>query len=1149
MLLGAAPFCSIDHPLSEKIEMYFVIKKLLLVLLSLQLLACGGGGGGDSSNSVGDQGSVTVNLPPTAQAQNLQAQSGRTLTGQLKGIDPEQIPLKFSLVSGPAFGRLQLGNDGQFTLDVPAIPVATELQFSFLVDDGQHQSEAALVKVEIMAPTGTMVPIASQFQAVKGKIFQGQLKFLNATTEQASIVIWKKPVVGQLDVKPDGSFSYIAAKNSTAQQDSFEFYVVSSQTSSTTAKVEITLLEGSNVAPQIAAQSFSLAKGSTLRGQLQATDADTDPLTFRLVQQPAAGSLELQDDGRFVLNVERNITVDQLRFEVAVTDGLLSASAVITMNLTPYINTAPMAQSQILDVAVDHLLLGSLLAADMDGDALQYELVQAPAAGELLLQQNGQFRFISPINSGTQTFSFRAFDGELYSQPAAMTVHVNATKAELRQSSYLKYARWGQPVSGVIYQSAELVAGGQLRAQQLEVMAPARFGKVTVADGVFVYTPTAEQTAPTTDRFVLQQQLPDGTFALVRIELDFSHPAFLDHQPDSKAALAPEWQSAADFPASLAPILQGLNPFTEIADFSEQTKLDALKALDVLIRKNNATDQQIGQLAYYLRAAYFHTLDHGDAQWHTMLETMLYGLSRMDGFFSNSTAGLQLQSALFDSGYVLQYFKSRPDRMIKLVESSRLVLQQMLRQPFEQADYQWKLTFSDQMNMQDRLLYGIYLTENTRIDERLSQQLQQLQQQFAQHLPLLDVNDSNHSWILNFQLLMAKSLWFASDTTQHEAVVANTAALIRAGVGGVDEQQLERIKLYFYKDFVVNTLGRQDPELAKSRCNNEFADICREVSIAQVLPNQLTCPQTVTFVYDQITAPQLTQLCSALESTATRFHDWMQTANQPLPGDLNASLEAVVFNSSQHYQDYAGVLFDVDTNNGGIYLEGNPTAAENQARYLAYQRVVNDRWWVWNLEHEFVHYLEGRFIAAGDYSTSSQVAGVWWGEGLAEWVAWGEEFPRGFAVFLKTAAAERPDLATIFKATYANLDLAYHWSYSVHYFLNTQQRASHLQLAACLKKADQACVSKLEQQIIANFGGEYAQFMSDLVARLDTPKGWQRYHPSLFRDQYPLLQQHSQQHSQPQLRHSSVSEQAVQKSAAQPAAASAGPRPALHSRH
>jgi hypothetical protein len=521
----------------------------------------------------------------------------------------------------------------------------------------------------------------------------------------------------------------------------------------------------------------------------------------------------------------------------------------------------------------------------------------------------------------------------------------------------------------------------------------------------------------------------------------------------------------------------------------------------------------------------------------------------MDGFFSNSAAGIKSQSALFDSGYVLQYFASRPDRMIELIESGRLVLQLMLRQPFDQANHQWKVTYYDQMDMQDRLLYGVFFSSDARIGELLSQQLQRLQQQLLQHIPLFDVKDSNRRWPLNAQLMVAKSLWFASNNAQREAVVQNTASIVRTGVKAVDEQQLPLVKLSFYKNFIMRTFGYHNAELGKNRCKNEFADICREVSIAEVLPKQHACPQTVTFVYDQISAPQLTQLCTALDNTATRFHDWMQTANQPLPDDLNDSLEAVVFNSSEHYQDYGGVLFDVGTNNGGIYLEGNPADPENQARYLAYQRVVNERWWVWNLEHEFVHYLEGRFIAAGDYRTSSQVAGVWWSEGLAEWVAWGEEFPRGFSVFLNTPADKRPNLATIFKATYANSDLAYHWSYSVHYFLSTKQRSTYLQLAECLKKADQACVSKLELQIVTNLGGQYAQFMTDLVARLDTPKGQEQYHPSLFRDQYLLLEQHSLQHSPQQQQHYPVSQAPAQPAAAKHEVTSAGPGSAVRHWH
>ncbi|NEE46049.1 hypothetical protein G3M55_15670, partial [Streptomyces sp. SID8455] len=78
------------------------------------------------------------------------------------------------------------------------------------------------------------------------------------------------------------------------------------------------------------------------------------------------------------------------------------------------------------------------------------------------------------------------------------------------------------------------------------------------------------------------------------------------------------------------------------------------------------------------------------------------------------------------------------------------------------------------------------------------------------------------------------------------------------------------------------------------------------------------------------------------------------------------SLEVVVFNSSSEYRRLAGSLYGVSTNNGGVYLEGNPSAPGNQARFIAYRDETASTFTVKNLNHEYTHYLDGRFNMFGD---------------------------------------------------------------------------------------------------------------------------------------------------------------------------------------
>ncbi|MHA7634194.1 M9 family metallopeptidase [Corallococcus sp. M7] len=149
-----------------------------------------------------------------------------------------------------------------------------------------------------------------------------------------------------------------------------------------------------------------------------------------------------------------------------------------------------------------------------------------------------------------------------------------------------------------------------------------------------------------------------------------------------------------------------------------------------------------------------------------------------------------------------------------------------------------------------------------------------------------------------------------------------------------------------------------------------------------------TCGATLRIRAQDLTAPQLTQSCDQLATQEADFHDTLKTNRVPVASDNNTSLEVIVFDSSVDYQNYAGVLFGINTNNGGMYLEGNPAASGNQARFISYEAEwLRPAFEVWNLRHEYVHYLDGRFNMKGDFNLSISQPTVWWIEGLAEYIS------------------------------------------------------------------------------------------------------------------------------------------------------------------
>lgn len=199
---------------------------------------------------------------------------------------------------------------------------------------------------------------------------------------------------------------------------------------------------------------------------------------------------------------------------------------------------------------------------------------------------------------------------------------------------------------------------------------------------------------------------------------------------------------------------------------------------------------------------------------------------------------------------------------------------------------------------------------------------------------------------------------------------------------------------------------------------------------SRILPIVHTCSPTLRIRAQDITAAQLAATCASLANQDAYFHSVVKDSG-PVADDYNTTLEVDVFNSSADYKAYAGRIYGIDTNNGGMYLEGDPSKAGNQPRFICYERTdVSPGWQIWNLNHEYTHYLDGRFDLYGDFSASQTTPTVWWGEGIAEYISYSY---RGvpYTNALAEAGKHTYSLRTLFDTTYANSDVnrTYNWGY------------------------------------------------------------------------------------------------------------------------
>ncbi|MFJ2770823.1 collagenase [Streptomyces sp. NPDC087300] len=206
-----------------------------------------------------------------------------------------------------------------------------------------------------------------------------------------------------------------------------------------------------------------------------------------------------------------------------------------------------------------------------------------------------------------------------------------------------------------------------------------------------------------------------------------------------------------------------------------------------------------------------------------------------------------------------------------------------------------------------------------------------------------------------------------------------------------------------------------------------------------VLTVKHTCGDTLRIVAQQMTAAELASSCESLREQDDFFHGVAKDQG-PVADDHNTTLEVVAFDSSTDYQTYAGVVFGIDTNNGGMYLEGDPAQQGNLPRFIAYEAEwVRPEFQIWNLNHEYTHYLDGRFNMYGDFAAGQSTPTVMWVEGFAEYISYSYlDIPYEQAI--EEAGKKTYKLSTLFDTTYENTDQTrtYQWGYlAVRYLLQS----------------------------------------------------------------------------------------------------------------
>ncbi|MEU3991069.1 collagenase [Streptomyces platensis] len=270
------------------------------------------------------------------------------------------------------------------------------------------------------------------------------------------------------------------------------------------------------------------------------------------------------------------------------------------------------------------------------------------------------------------------------------------------------------------------------------------------------------------------------------------------------------------------------------------------------------------------------------------------------------------------------------------------------------------------------------------------------------------------------------------------------------------------------------TVASQADTYDKANCSYfGVCDLSDQLSKA-ALPTTHSCDATHTVKAQSLTPEELDATCASVLAQGAYVQNLVKNSG-PIPGQYESTIDLVVFGSRKDYQTYAGAIFGVDTNNGGITMIGDPTKPDNKPMSIMYQRSDDNGFpaRIWNLNHEYTHYLDARDDMKGDFGQQTSVPDIWWIEGLGEYISY--SYRKITDTEAVTEAGKHTyKLSTLFQSTYDNSDVTrtYPWGY--------------LAVRYMFEKHPQDIATMLEHFRTGDYAGGYAVYNTDIGTRYDT---------------------------------------------------------------
>ena len=532
------------------------------------------------SNKTGVTIIVTqVNDTPQAEDDAYFTRVNETLTVGFPGVlendvDPDTPieNLTVDLISDTSNGTLNLFQNGSFTY-TPNINFSGNDTFTYQIYDEISYSNTAVVTISVIRNNSipianddnyTMIANEELWVSAPGVLHNdinedGGIALLTAylleNTSHGSLTLYSN---GSFDYQPDPGWFGV---------DSFSYQAFDGLNYSNTAVVTIFVLEGNSV-PIAVNDSYGALQNTwcniTMENGVLTNDFDTDaspdPLSAVITSPVSHGIVSLFENGSFTYLPNPGFTgVDSFTYQAF--DGLnYSNTATVSLTVTSN-NQKPVAIEDSFILDEDDLLSVSegsgVLANDYDPDngpdPLEAVLVDTVSKGSLLFFSNGSFTYQPDENiSGTDSFSYQAYDGQQYSNVTLVTLSITEINDEpIAMDDEIIVAMNTSVLINVT--SNDIDVDGMIDHSSVTITShPDHGSAVVLSNGLIEYTPTIDFTGMDTLNYTVNDNNGSSsneavvTIDVVNFSIDIDQSVF-DRGFPIRHAGDGDWAAAQNF--------------------------------------------------------------------------------------------------------------------------------------------------------------------------------------------------------------------------------------------------------------------------------------------------------------------------------------------------------------------------------------------------------------------------------------------------------------------------------------------------------------------------------------------------------------------------------------------------------------------------